>query len=67
MGRPSKGRRALLGCRAPEKLDQAVRAAAYEADMSISDYMVTVLAQHLEMPEQAPQVTPLEARLPMTG
>lgn len=67
MGRPSKGHRALLGCRAPERLDSAVRAAAADQGMSISDYMVTVLALHLDMPDQAPEQGSLPDRLPMAG
>ncbi|MDQ2851966.1 MAG: hypothetical protein M3Y49_14800 [Actinomycetota bacterium] len=67
MGRRSKGTRALLGCRAPEKLDKAVRIAAADHGMSISDYMVTVLALHLGMPDQAPLQDSPPDRLPMTG
>ena len=67
MGRPSKGSRALLGCRAPHRLDKAVRDAAADAGMSINDYMVTVLAEHLGMPDQAPGQHTAQERLPMTG
>ncbi len=54
MRRHSKGRRALPGCHAPERLDQAVRAEPAAQGMTINDYMITVLTIELHLLEEAP-------------
>ena len=54
MGRHSKGRRALLGCRAPERLDQTVRSKTAAQGMTINDYVITVLANELQLPRGGP-------------
>lgn len=66
MGRHSKGRRALLGCRAPERLDQTVRSKTAAQGMTINDYVITVLANELQLPEEAPHHRQGQ-ELPLTG
>lgn len=67
MGRHSKGKRTLLGCRATERLDLAVRAEAVRRHMTISDYIATVLAQELRLPEEVPPQDHQGQELPLTG
>ena len=66
MGRKSKGERALIVCRTSLRLSQAVRAEASKRNLSISAYTATVLAEHLGMPEEAPD-QPVGEELPLTG
>lgn len=56
MGRKSKGDRALLGCRTSVRVAEAVRTEATKHNLSVSAYMATVLAQHLGMSEETPDV-----------
>lgn len=57
-GRPSKGPRDLLVTRPAVELAAVVRNRADELEMSISDYIATVLAEAHGMPHAAPTVHP---------
>ncbi|MHA6694625.1 hypothetical protein [Homoserinimonas sp. A520] len=52
-GRPSKGRRQLLGTRPPLPLAKAARNRADELGMTMSDYLVTLIARDLNLPPSA--------------
>lgn len=54
-GRKSKGARELLGTRPAEKLAEAARLRADELGMTMSDYLATLIAEDLDMPQYAPQ------------
>jgi len=61
MGRRTKGARELLGTRADTALAAAARLKAAELGLSVSDYLATVLAIDLDLPQYAPKTTDLSA------
>lgn len=54
-GRPNKGERDLIASRLPTELGDAVRMAADEHGMTISDYVAKILAEALSLPQFAPE------------
>lgn len=61
-GRPSKGDRDTIVSRPPLPLGELVRARAEAAGLTINDYVMAVLAQPGELPEQAPTTRPNTGR-----
>ena len=57
-GRPNKGSRDLLVTRPASELAAVVRQRAAELDMTISDYVATILAETHGMPHAAPTQHP---------
>jgi hypothetical protein len=54
-GRKSKGVRELLGTRPDTVLAEAARGRVDELGISMSDYLATLLARDLNMPQYAPK------------
>lgn len=60
-GRKSKGARELLGTRPLSALAEAARARVDERGISMSDYLATLIAQDLDLPQYAPNApTPIQ-------
>ncbi|MCI4659561.1 hypothetical protein [Cryobacterium zhongshanensis] len=53
-GRPSKGQRELLGTRALAPLADAARNRADDLGLTMNDYLATLIALDIKMPEFAP-------------
>lgn len=67
-GRKSKGVRELLGTRPAQPLAEAARARADELDMTVSDYLATLIAEDLDMLQYAPQRNdPSRVELPISA
>lgn len=67
-GRPSKGERDLLVTRPAAPIGQAIRARADASELTISEYIARLLAEHVGLPDLAPAVEPKhDQELPMTG
>lgn len=66
MARNSKGDRDAMLTRLPRDLGSAVRRRAIESGLSISDYIASVLAAEVGLPDLAPPGR-LDEELPMTG
>lgn len=66
MARNSKGDRDAMLTRLPRELGSAVRRRASESGLSISDYIATVLAAEVGMPDLA-LTQRIDQELPMTG
>ena len=66
-GRKSKGNRQALLARVPEPVGEAVRARAEARGISMSDYIASILALNVGMPELAVQssVIPAYEELPI--
>lgn len=68
MGRRTKGSRELLGTRADTALAAAARLKAAELGLSVSDYLATILAIDLDLPQYAPATTdPSALELPINA
>lgn len=65
-GRPSKGERDAFSLRPPQPLGDRIRAAADDKGMSYNDYLMSIVANAMGMPQYAPAPrTPAEQiRLP---
>jgi hypothetical protein len=70
LGRKSKGDRDTLIVRVPRAIGDRVRSNAEDLGISIVDYVTTILARDLAMPEHAPTISgdaqlalPLDRRL----
>lgn len=61
MGRRTKGARELLGTRTDTVLAAAARSKAADLGLSVSDYLATILAADLDLPQHAPKTTDLSA------
>lgn len=67
VGRPSKGEREPLATRSPVPLAEAARARAANLGISVSDYLVMLIAQDTNLPQFAPCQTDLtQVRLPIS-
>ncbi len=67
-GRPSKGERDLLVTRPAVPVGQAIRTRADACGLTISEYVASVLAEHVGLPDLAPAAKPKrDQELPMTG
>lgn len=68
-GRKSKGDRDAMHVRPPRALGEAVRKAAADSGLSISDFVSNALADHLGMPEhrQEPSAGPQSERLDVSA
>lgn len=65
-GRKSKGPRELLGTRPAVPLAEAARNRADELGLSMSDYLATLLAEDLSLPQYAPRTAdPSRMELPI--
>ncbi len=67
-GRYSKGERHLMASRPPKAVADLVIERATKAGATYSDYIASVLAEHVGLPELAPlPPEKLDQELPMTG
>ncbi|WP_420116568.1 hypothetical protein [Micromonospora sp.] len=57
-GRPSKGQRDAFIVRPPTSLGNEIRAAADSQGMTYQDYLLTLVAVAMGMPEYAPATPP---------
>jgi hypothetical protein len=64
LGRTSRGKRTQFVIRVPEYLGDVIKAGALEKQTSLTDYLGTILAEHLGVPVPPPAPRGLYSRLP---
>ena len=69
MAQPHKGQRRLIARRPPQRVAEVIQARAAECDVSVSEYVASVLAAHVGLPDVAPMPKPQTPQegLPLTG
>lgn len=62
MGRPTKGKRELLGTRLTPRAAAAVRTCAAAQGLTVSDYIAAVLARETGLYDEAANITPATSK-----